>query len=215
MEQGPAQAQVLLAKYGDICELDLRKRFCTASYAWRSFLEGYRMLKKGLTQEVGDVGSIYFFMDIWLEERSFVELCLVVVPPNELRQSLASYLSYNLPWESIPFIQIFPSGVLNKLQLVTSFEDGGDKPRQRWEGCGIFSSKSTYLKSLPHSPTDHKCWKKLWDFKGPMHLSLFLWQGRQRSLKTRTLLLLGGWQRIPIVGFVRVLWKILVPPQHI
>ncbi|KAI5649234.1 hypothetical protein M9H77_35239 [Catharanthus roseus] len=44
--------------------MELGRMFRSASYTWRSLLDGYRMLKKGLTWELGDVGVIRF----WLED---------------------------------------------------------------------------------------------------------------------------------------------------
>lgn len=64
--------------------MDLGKTFQSASYTWRSLLEGYRMLKKRLTLDVGDGGVIRFSLDSWLEEANLVELCLAEVPIGEL-----------------------------------------------------------------------------------------------------------------------------------
>lgn len=124
--------------------MELGRMFRSASYTWRSLLDGYRMLKKGLTWELGDVGVIRF----WLEDGNLVELCSIEVPIEELQQSLEAYLNLHLPWNGIPFVQTLPVAVLNKLQLVTVFGDVRDNPKWAWEGNDIFSSRVAYNNSL-------------------------------------------------------------------
>lgn len=66
-------------------------------------MERYKVLRFDLFWEVGDGDVIRFWLDKWLEDGKRVELRLETVPFEDLQNSLASYSSQNVSWDSIPF----------------------------------------------------------------------------------------------------------------
>ena len=177
-------------KYGSFMNAELGNN---PSWAWRSLLEGRKVLEKGLKWKVGDGESISIQADPWLFNQYPYYL-----PPNGchnrnlilVKQLIRDDGCWNEDMIRDQFLPEIADSILLK-------QPTGEKDELLWSmnKNGVYSVVSGYdvafsffhppTESLPFFFADKKSWSAVWDLKAPTKIKTLVWKLMHEGVPVR------------------------------
>nr|XP_051200174.1 uncharacterized protein LOC127313744 [Lolium perenne] len=192
--------QVLKGRYFPKGDFWNSKNTRSASYTWRSIMQGKKLLQKGLVWRVGDGKNISIKEDNWIPEETPSTICTIGTVQQD--QKVSSLIDdNNASWKEDKVREMFQEEIAEKI-LKIPISSEGCKDFASWPHSknGTYTVKSGYnlartqLFWLERSLTGRgsssnqeiieKVWKKLWKIQCPEKMKIVLWRIAQNCLPT-------------------------------
>lgn len=119
------------------------------SYVWRSILEGWKVLRRGLKWRIGTSKDIQFWNGTWLVEHPLREVCETEFPQEEMEKRVGECWCERRGWKREELGKSLNADLLGRLIRVQIVWTTGNKDRVRWDqdasGCFTTSSANNMM----------------------------------------------------------------------
>jgi hypothetical protein len=166
------------------------------SYAWRSIWNAKKLLQEGLVWRVGDGRSIKIWKDRWLEKPSTFLVQSPVQILNEEATVSELIIGDTKMCNTSMVSEVFMEDEAKHIcQMVVS--PLAQRDRLVWMGNknGHYTVRSGYHFAMEGVDREEGCtsdssglsqlWQKVWNFRGPRALKMFLWRACNNILPTK------------------------------
>ncbi|XP_042956310.1 uncharacterized protein LOC122292152 [Carya illinoinensis] len=186
-------AQVLKQKYFPSSNLLNAKLGYRPSLAWRSMVEGLKLLKEGVVWRIGNGCSVNVWKDRWLPKQISLAATNRISGAADITWVSDLIEPGSRSWKYQTLTKYFSQQEIDLIRAIP-ISLGNREDRIIWGGTknGLFSVKSAYhlhkeISSLKESGTskDHafcENWQSIWKLKVPNVVRNFLWKASSEAL---------------------------------